>query len=267
MNRPLCDIFEMLVTRLGTLEDGQASLRRSLAQQDLAHRHEVSLTHVGTPISGVRLCGRCVRLLLHQPFTADGRFVEPRDNDMLILLNDTALPNEMHAPVWEEDVPWMWDKDVQIEWGLERFSLVRANMLAWYSSNPGMVDPSPEDVHVQDSGHQYAFIAIYEAALRRRHPGLLAIGCAGLAVADKCIVGAVSTVDAVTLDLGCRLSESIEIHRIPHHLQTLAIAILRETGMRAAWLALTRRARIILIGASADQGVFFSSERLRGCSG
>lgn len=115
----------------------------------------------------------------------------------------------------------------------------------------------------------YTSMVMFEAELKNRHHGLVGLGQAGLAVAvavvDRGIGRAVWTFDAVVEDLGYELSDALEIHRIPPHLQPLALAILRGTGRQAMWKALTQRSKSDLLGMCAVRCAFFNRERLVGC--
>lgn len=204
VNERLCDVFEMLVDRLSSIESKQD-------RQDLAARQEDSFSELGKPIAGARLCGRSVRLQVYDNFNPDGIF-HPRfgSDHMIIVLR-------------EDDVD-------------------------------------------QATCHPHGQEAVMEEALLDRHHGLLAVGTRGVAVQDVGIGKAVCIMDAVTIELGHTLSESVFIYRIFRELKQLAIAILRESGRESAWRALSTREQRWLMKTSTNTGIFFTKDRLAACT-
>lgn len=267
----------LLATRLDRLEDDMATMRRVQDCQDLAARHADSQGELGRPFSGVRLCGMCVKLVVCDLFSPDGSFPGGSCNDIIVVLNECDLMAQFRSHVWTRNasVAWKWDEDIRREWGAAKCDEVRARMRDWYRDDPDRPDtPSTEDVGAGPSHHRHAMDAIYEAALRSRHPGLLAVGRAGLAVTKSCGIGkAVAIMDAIAADLGCknRMGDTFRVHRIAAHLSPLAIATLAEEGFgrnplsKAEWMALTETTRKRLGVEQCRLMSFFNRERVSRC--
>lgn len=117
------------------------------------------------------------------------------------------------------------------------------------------------------SGHDaWITVAVHEVALRQRNPSLVAIGDAGIAVSLCSLSEAVHTLDRVMHDLGRHPSDRAKVHRIPRYLQSLALAVVRGTGITLAWDVLGDRTRSALMHAREDPHAFFTRARLVGCS-
>lgn len=275
----LDNVLDKVLGRLAALEKGVSAVRREQDRQDLIERYTDSTRELGRPFHGVRLCGLCVQLLVHDPFDARGFFSVGSSDDMIVVVNECDLMSHFRSHVWTrgECVAWKWDEDILQEWGTTKSEDVRLRMLAWYRHDQDRPDaPSTEDVGAGPSHHPAASDAIHEAALRRRHPGLIAIGREGLAVTKSCgIGGAVALMDAVASDLGCRtkMDATFRVFRITAALRPLAIAVLAEGASgrnpqrRAAWDALPEVIKKNLVLEQCMLRAFFTKEKLARCRG
>lgn len=272
------DANETLLTRLASMENSIAAVRRQLGRLDLAERHADSMRVLGAPFSGVRLCGFCVELVVNDRFTVDGSFSGGDPDDMIIVLNNHDMTVAFTSLLWKWDscVAWKWDDDVLRAWGPVKCDDVRGRMLAWFRDDPYRQDnPAPEDVGAGPSHHHEAFDAIHEAALKSRHPGLLAIGRTGVAVAKSCSIRtAVGIMDAIATDLGCqdKMFARFDIYRVPSALRALALTILTErpehcSKRNSAWMALSDSVRkeLTLDSFKPRTFTFFTPDRLARC--
>lgn len=268
-----CDVFDMLTRRLKALEDSLASAHCKLDRQDLAARHFDSLQDLGTNFSGVRLCGQCVRLCVHNKFDSDGSFCENLGN-VIIVLSGRYL-TQIIKSMWEEadSRQWKWDDDICKAWGPAKLNLVRANIKQWYLDDPNRESPRPEDIGIEVSHHKSTYTKVHEVALKIRHPGLLSIGYDGVALEHCSMKEAVRLVIAVASDLQCSnmLSDCFDIYCIPSHLLPLAAATMAEeiwdfqTKSKAAWMALSNSTKQRLLAEQGRPGAFFTQQRLFRC--
>lgn len=68
-----------------------SALHMKLDQQRLAVRHADTLKILGTPFSGVPLCGRSVELVVHCPFDSSGVLKGSQDGDIVVVIVDEGL--------------------------------------------------------------------------------------------------------------------------------------------------------------------------------
>lgn len=253
------------------------ALQIQLVTQDLAERHADTMRELGRPFSGVRMCGICVELIVNDRFTVDGSFLYGSSDDVIIVLNECDLINHFGALVWKWDAcgGWKWDGDILEEWGAVKCNDTRARMLAWYRDDPYRPDnPSTDEVGAGPSHHREAFHTIYEAALKSRHQGLLAVGRTGVAVTKSCGIGkAVAIMEAVATDLNCKeeMNATFSIFRICARLRPLALALLVEGNSscnakrKAAWMALPDLTKKNLVLEQWRMCTFFTRDRLARC--
>lgn len=107
-NEKLCIIFEMLVSRLDTLERKLDAQQAQLDLQHLASRYADSLRRVGETFSGVALTGICVELRLFERIDSDGNFLCARD-DFLVIDWFGSRPSTRDAALSQADLCQMVD--------------------------------------------------------------------------------------------------------------------------------------------------------------
>lgn len=258
-NSRLADTFEMLVERMGGIED-------TLKKQQSAARYADSKRKLGDPFLGINLCGLCIELNVHSYFDINGVFTYTSESDFLVLVPDQD-PTEEYNAFYMPDSQWIWDADLRSAWGPEKYESVRAKMTRFENDleEDGYLGiPSCQELGMVSDFAEF-YLDCYDTVLRRRVPGLLAVGSEGFAVTLSDIAGAVHLSETVFSLLGQPPSQSIQIYRLPAHMKPLALAILKQHGIQEAWRALSDRIRKTLITDCNGHNTFFNQYRLHNC--
>lgn len=244
-NPSLCNVWEMLVNRLGAVEEMTSSIVDFL---DLKHRHESAIGPLGKTFSGLAFCKRPIGLMMNGRFGVDGRFLSSGPDDAIIIAA-AQIPVFYDVELWSMesigDTLWKgeWDSDLSEIWGSEKYCSVRAaHDLASMRSDAREILPSAQDYGL-DSPHPSARVAVFEALLKKRHPGLIAIGASGLAVANTDIGSVVALLDAIMRDLGVAVVPWINMTPITAEVKPLALAVLGRYDLTDAWKMLSKEAR------------------------
>lgn len=234
------DVVEMLMSHLDKIE-------HMLKLQDTSARLTDSLRPLGTPFSGVTLTGKCVTLTVHHPFDSHGNFDNNggREGDILII-NPSPPGVECENITWSTNSHWRWDGELSDAWGNDLCESTRASMIAHYKFVAECTcpyfhyPPSCKDLGIE-SGYESVQDAMYETVLRRRVPGLLAVGEDYIAVSMCSITEAVKLASRVMSE--CQVTEELNdvtMYVIPKWYQSLALAVLRANGAEEAYSALDR---------------------------
>lgn len=235
-NEQLCNIFEMLVSRLDTFE-GKLDLLQKAA------RHEDSMRPVGKKFSGVALTGCCVGLIVHDKFNSDGVFEEKGDEDVLIL-------ESYHISAYEDNMLWcnedhdlpLWVSILRDAWGPALYQKVAETMTEHYNTKERSTPPTCKELGVV-SGYENIQAEAFEVIMKKLVPGLLAIGIGFIAVQSSDLRNAVSVVNRVLHSAGSEPLDSLhnailDVFHIPGHLGNFALAFMREYGVKEAYSAI-----------------------------
>lgn len=266
-------VFEMIVSRLDTIEETQSLIKTQLDQQDLAARYADSLRPTSIPFPGMNMTGKEVELTVHFPFDSNGAPAIKYDhcfepiitNDDMVILVDEREPFSHSFYFWIDGIDSEWDTDLIKAWGKAEYERVRSTVTAWWVENPddGQNQPSSKEIGI-DSTYQHANWAIVEAALRQRVPGFVAHGIDGVAVSLVTLRAAVQCTLSV-MRLLDRHTTSLQCYWIPCELQTLALEVMRDSQLGGdpvpAWKALSKS-----LQANLKHGhyPYFTKERLCG---
>lgn len=267
-NERLCDMFEMLVNRLGVVEE-QSSNIKDFAQKRA--RHEDSLKPLGAMLSGLALCGRCVDLVVYNRFNFDGNFRYSKPDDMIIMVSE-GVPMFFRENIWKGGGTSKWDEDLRAVWGATELLAMKVlyaeGSRKFSEANTGRDNavwlPSSKQLGLtshQDCGKT----AIIEIALKHRHPGLIAIGN-GFAVENTDIGRAVALFDDIMQDLGVTLPLWVGLYQIPAETRRFATAVLGQYDTMAAWSALSNQTRSRLRRDQHSKTTYFCEQVLEECN-
>lgn len=264
----LADVFEMLISRMDTIETSLDALHTELAVQKTAQRYDDSRRPLGTPFSGMPHCGLCMELTVYTHFDCDGVFRDLMAGGILVVTSYVAMTDSFSCvcclvsscdpddhtkePFFPEQLKV--NADLRAAWGDTNYEHVRSKMMAFYKDDGDRDDPTWDDLEQGfDVGRPLDVNTdIHEAVLRQRLPGLVAIGPAGVAVEGCSLKGVVDIMRAAwSYDERTATAEAMEIHMVPPHLKRLALAVLRNTGKEAAWLGLSPGTRRALLGGGS----------------
>lgn len=276
-NGRLCDVFEMFVNRIDTLEDIMTSMRNELSsvrgaldEQRASTRHDDSLKKIRQRFSGVAHCGVPVQLVVNDPFDVDGEWKTGLFNHNVIVIVETtdnsyldSIHNDMESDLWEGYSPWKFDDTLKEVWGADKYARVHREVTEWYETRSADEhEPLCKDVGLV-SDHKLVTTELYEVALKARVPGLLSIGDMGIALSSCNLKTAVQTMKQVFDELGAKIDSCgvWTLYCIPCHFRVLAMALLRNNNdvFRQAWDELPEFMQSLL-----REGVhpFFSSQRM-----
>lgn len=273
----LCDVFEMLVSRLDTIETSICEVKTQLDAQALAARHADTLRQWGTPFSGVAMTGEPLTLHVFYPFNVDGThkvrhdpglaIQRTYDDGMIVAVDkDRPFDDKYSYAFWEDGQDSEWDGDLRVAWGTNEYERVRSELAKWWNAPfTGQAEPpSCAEVGI-DSSYEDADDAIMDAILRHKVPGFVAYGGDGVAVSTKNLKDAVQCT-ATVLRLLKKPLNSLHMHWISKELQPLALATLRNSKMhterKLAWKALAPHVQNRLKAGLND---YFTARRLVGC--
>lgn len=256
-NTNLSDTFEMLVKRLGAVED-------MLTVQKNVSSFNDSKRPLGEPFLGINLCGSYVELSVHIPFDRHGAFTHGAKDDVLIVLTGDQDPSENSFVWWEEDKYWKWDNDLRSVWGDVKYNSIRGKMLLFEDMLGAGVHPSTPTC--QELGMESAYkdfhLLCNDIVLKRRVPGFLAVGEAGFALSMCDLAGVVRASETIFSLLECDSCKTLQIYSVPAYAKQIALAVLGDFGYEKAWQALNNWQRIELIRASLTHHAFIDDECL-----
>lgn len=247
-NAPLCNVWEMLVDRLGAVEDNTTAIMDFLHLQT-RHKHTLRLPY--ETFSGLTFCKRPIGLMVNGQFDVDGRLRASTPLDMIIV-RAVQIPVFHNLEIWPigDNHNWKaeWDNDLLQVWGSEKYSNIREiHDSATKFCLERKADLRSFCVNAENYGldtpHPFARVAVFEALLKKRHPGLIAIGTSGVAMAKTDIGSAVALLDEIMQDLGVDPIPWIEMTLIKAETKPLALAILGQYDLKDAWGALSKEAR------------------------
>lgn len=229
-NERLCDIFEMLVSRLDDIEVKLDTSTRKIDEIMRIQKHTYSIGELRASFSGLAHCGRAVKLRVDSSFDEEGVFASG-----LLFITSPDHDFNLNQPSmnWEMDpAGCKWDIDVREAWGNVKYDEIRrgiAKVHKLYTTFENYYTLECEYLDFE-SEHHYIEAAAFESALRHRRPDILAFGDNGIAIRDcKDLRSAVEALDGVTEIMGIPLCEYVQINRVDESLEPLALAYLRGT--------------------------------------
>lgn len=238
-NERLCMIFEMVMSRLD-------SLGAELDKQKRVVQHSDSLRPLGTPFSGLNLCGVEVGLTLHNTFSADGAF--DSSNAPVCVFVGTALKLEDYTSVTENGHAWVkkCEPALRAAWDAVKCASALARLAAW-------------DEHPQNRSDILLKDEVLQVYLVHKHPNLLAWNRHGILAHCSDIPQAYRMVTEISRDLECPTGD-LEMHVIWPWLEPLALACVEgdESAIKRKWESLSRVTREMI-----EEGhSFFTRRRL-----
>lgn len=263
-NERLCNIFEMVVSRLDSLGNQMDTMQQQLGM--LAHgiRHADSIRPLGSPFSGVAHLGMPVELTVFASFDAEGIF--HRKNELVVVTE--PLPGDGYDLMWCGPEPWKWDADMEAAWGKEKYDSIRARMVEWFvvekvTSTGEWIDPTCADMGLPSThGSTCVFAEIHWTAIKQRNQGLLEGGSGGMIMDCSNLKQVVNIMRGVAQDMDgvdTYTPNTVEIYQVPKHLQALATAFVTHTGWHEAWAALSASRQTALLNGEYR---FFTIERI-----
>lgn len=239
-NAKLCEVFEMLISRLDTIED-------RLDLIILNEKHTDSLTRIesSSSFSGLLHCGRCVELRVEKlRFDVHGVF-DPDDSDGLLFLTTPECPfSGRGLRNWERDPSGTtYDKDLLHIWGVDKYNEIRSRItkLHMHHTPTTLATYSTKCVEVGiTSDYSDLGSALFELVLKHRVPTIVALGWSGIALKCADLKTAVQAMDLASDLFGAQLNKYILISNIALALQPLALAYLRNTDFKKQFADLDR---------------------------
>lgn len=232
-NERLCDVFEMLISRLGFVED---SVKMQTIMLSNATRLRDSERVLGNTFPGEAWCNRIINLSVYEPFNEYGDFFLSDHKEIFIVHVDlSALKFDYN--IFSTDAEWEFGNDLAKAWGEDKYKIFRSNMKNWCTlftnDDQRSAGPMCNDVGAieVDGVENYVSCAAYSAVFRHRHPEFLAIGPKGFAfrgVPSKCLdlTSLLKTIDQITRDLHMNLAKCLSINKTTANLRNLAISTL-----------------------------------------
>lgn len=243
-NERFCTLFEIVVSRLNFLD---SRLDRIVNKLDLLHSHAKqtdSIRPLGEEFSGVALTGLRVNLQVFHWFDSEGVFTSVRGDYILVMTsnfeNDEYDKDDI---VWCGHSCWKWQDAVIAAWGDVKFQQVRAIMTQHHqlmetdTHTQKHSPPTCKELGIE-SAYEDIRQEMVEIALKQRVPGVLAVGDEYLA-AQSCSIGeAVSLANRMRHAMLRNDVTDLRIHMFTQPLQSLALAIVRGEGEKAAFAEL-----------------------------
>lgn len=238
-NQRLCEVFEMLVSRLDTIEERLDMIIMNKQHTDsfiIQNQNSDSNTN-SVSFSGLTHCGRCVELHVEKiRFDVRGVFDFDYSDGTLFLTTPECRFSGQGIQNWERDPSGTtYDLDLRQIWGTERYDAIRTR-ITYLHSTKTPVELATYSTKCNELGiasdHDDLPSALYEIVLKNRVPTITALGWSGIAVKCDDLKTAVQAMDCASKLFGAKLSNYIQINNIPSSLLSLALAYLRNTEIK-----------------------------------